>query len=208
MKDENVLVVSRSLIESLGMFQGLHFDVERYLAAFMEPGNHRFLARRLAEEDPAFKQIIPYVILVAGERVFHYVRGKKGGETRLHAKGSIGIGGHMIDADTDVEHFHRAAYEVALARELGEEVGTAPVIRARAAALLNDDSSPVGAVHLGVVHVFELAAAEAYPREEEITESGFLGRDELWARRGSMETWSQICVDGLDRLLGVGGMGL
>src|SRR5436190_18265702 len=99
MKEENILVVRRPLIEELGMFQGLCFDVDRYLPALLARENNFFTPRAPAETNPALKQIIPYVLLVHAGRVFHYVRGKKSGEQRLVAKGSIGIGGHMNDGD-------------------------------------------------------------------------------------------------------------
>jgi hypothetical protein len=34
-----------------------------------------------------------------------------------------------------------------------------------------------------------------------ITESGFLTVAELRARRDALETWSQLCLDGFERLL-------
>src|SRR3954467_1340058 len=99
MTDENILVVQRALFDQLGSFQGLSFEVDRYLPALLARENNFFTARGAAETNPALKQIIPYVLLVQGGRVFHYVRGKKSGEQRLIAKGSIGIGGHMNDGD-------------------------------------------------------------------------------------------------------------
>ena len=94
MKEEQILVVRRSLFDQLGAFQGLCFDVERYLPALLARENNFFTPRAPAETNPDLKQIIPYVVLVHGGRVLHYVRGKKAGEQRLVAKGSIGIGGH------------------------------------------------------------------------------------------------------------------
>src|SRR5437763_16940392 len=94
--EDNVLVIKRSLFDQLGSFQGLHFEPRKYLDAILSRGNNFFLRRPLAEEDPSHKQIIPYVLLVHGDKVFYYVRGKRAGEQRLVAKGSIGIGGHQI----------------------------------------------------------------------------------------------------------------
>src|ERR1041384_5808478 len=93
--EENVLVVRRSLFGQLGSFQGLSFEPQRYLDAFLSRGNNFFLPRREAEINPAYKQIIPYALIAFENRVAYYVRGKKAGEQRLVAKGSIGIGGHM-----------------------------------------------------------------------------------------------------------------
>jgi len=201
MKEENILVVRRSLLDQIGAFQGLCFDVERYLPAFLARENNFFTPRGPAETNPDFKQIIPYVLLVHGDSVFHYVRGKKAGEQRLVAKGSLGIGGHMNNEDEDLFNFDREAYNVAVQREVAEEVFIETTYTNHVVALLNDDSNEVGKVHLGVVHIFRLESAAARKREAMITESGFLTISELRTRRDALETWSQLCLDGLDRLL-------
>ena len=97
--DEKVLGFPRTLFEQLGAFQGFSPDVQRYLPVILDPKNNSFRPRAQAETDPGFKQIIPYVVITDGARVLHYVRGKKSGEQRLVAKGSIGIGGHINDED-------------------------------------------------------------------------------------------------------------
>ena len=201
MKEENILVVRRSLFDQLGAFQGLCFEVERYLPAFLARENNFFTPRGPAETNPELKQIIPYVLLVHGERVFHYVRGKKAGEQRLVAKGSLGIGGHMNDSDEGLFALDREAYNVAVQREVAEEVFLETKYTNHVVALLNDDSNEVGKVHLGVVHIFRLETDAARKREAMITESGFLSIPELRARHDALETWSQLCLDGLDRLL-------
>ncbi len=201
MKEENILVVRRSLFEQLGAFQGLCFEVERYLPAFLARENNFFTPRGPAETNPELKQIIPYVLLVHGDSVFHYVRGKKAGEQRLVAKGSLGIGGHMNDGDEGLFALDREAYNVAVQREVAEEIFLETKYTNHVVALLNDDSNEVGKVHLGVVHIFRLESDAARKREAMITESGFLTIPELRARRDALETWSQLCLDGLDRLL-------
>lgn len=204
MTEEMILVVRRSLLEELGIFQGLSFDVARYLPALLSRRNNFFMARSAAEHDPAFKQIIPYVLLVHGGRVLHYVRGKKAGEQRLVAKGSIGIGGHMNDADEGLFALDEAAYLEGVRREVCEELHVETSFENRIAALLNDDSNPVGQVHLGVVHVFHLATDAVRKREAMIVNPEFLTPGELRARRADLETWSQICVDSLGELLDAG----
>src|SRR6266436_7985031 len=94
---ENVLVIKRSLFDELGSFQGLNFEPEKYLKPILSHGNNSFIPRGEAESNPAYKQIIPYALIVFQNTVLHYVRGKKAGEQRLIAKGSIGIGGHMSE---------------------------------------------------------------------------------------------------------------
>src|ERR1700761_6360897 len=137
MKDEMILVVRRALFDELGAFQGLNFDVDRYLPAFLARENNFFAPRSAAETDPGFKQIIPYALLVHEGRVLHYVRGKKAGEQRLVSKGSIGIGGHMNDGDEGLFSLDGAAYEAAVQREVGEELKIGSAYRQRPVALLN-----------------------------------------------------------------------
>src|SRR3954452_13516079 len=199
--DENVLVVRRSLFDELGSFQGLCFEPQRYISALLSRGNNFFLPRAQAENDPGYKQIIPYALITHGNQVLHYVRGKKAGEQRLVAKGSIGIGGHMNDTDESLFAWDEDAYRAGVEREVNEEIAIDSPFEDRIVALLNDDTTEVGRVHLGIVHVFHLAEAKVEKREAMITGLTFLARDELLSRRDTMETWSQICLDSLDRLL-------
>jgi predicted NUDIX family phosphoesterase len=200
--DENILVIKRSLFDQLGSFQGLNFEPRKYLDAILSRGNNFFLPRTQAEKDPTHKQIIPYVLLTHGGKVLHYVRGKKAGEQRLVAKGSIGIGGHMNESDESLFALDEAAYRAGVEREVGEEIRIDAKFEDCIVALLNDDSNEVGQVHLGVVHVFKLAEPKVEKREAMITNIAFLAKEELLARRDSLETWSQICLDAFDRLIG------
>jgi predicted NUDIX family phosphoesterase len=201
MKDEMILVVRRELFDRLGAFQGLNFDVAHYLPSLLDRANNFFTSRAPAETDPSLKQIIPYVLLVHGDRVLHYVRGKKAGEQRLVAKGSIGIGGHMNDHDEGLFALDREAYEAAVQREVGEELRLGARYTNHVVALLNDDSNDVGKVHLGVVHVFRLESDDVQKGEAMITDLQFLDRAQLAQRHEAMESWSQICFDHLDVLL-------
>lgn len=199
--DENVLVIRRSLFDELGSFHGLNFQPEKYLSAILSRGNNFFLSRAQAEDDPTHKQIIPYALIAHGDKVLHYVRGKKAGEQRLVAKGSIGIGGHMNDTDESLFAWDEAAYRAGVEREVNEEIKIESPFEDRIVALLNDDTTEVGRVHLGIVHVFRLAEPKVQKREAMITNLSFLDRRDLVARRENLETWSQLCVDSLDRLL-------
>ena len=198
-QDEQVLVVERTALEETGMFQGLSFDVERRLERLFAPGTARFMPRAKAEADPSFKQLIPYVLLCCNGKYLSYVRGKRAGETRLVGNRSLGIGGHINPVD-DMTLFGgdlRETYLNAVQREVEEEVHVKTGYQDRIAALLNDDSNAVGAVHLGVVHVWTLDAEAVERREQMITQVGFMTPDELRAVRDTMETWSQLCLDGL-----------
>ena len=203
MSEEMILVVPRTELDRLGAFQGLHFEVDRYLHAFFAPSVPRFLPRPAAELDPSFKQIIPYAILTHAGRILSYIRGAKGGEKRLNAKRSIGVGGHINDTDSGSasDGFDMAAYHRALHRELQEELHLKTAFTQRAVALLNDDSTEVGRVHLGVVHILECASAEVAGAEASLTSLEFLEPETLRRERDRLESWSQICVDHLETLL-------
>jgi len=198
--NEHVLVVKRSLFDSLGAFQGLNSEPSNYLPQFLSEENNFFMLRDLAEDDPTHKQIIPYAIFHHGGKFLHYIRGKKSGEQRLAAKGSIGIGGHINTEDAEASSLERDTYMTGVDREMNEELNINSPYKQRIVALINDDSNEVGQVHLGVVHLFELESPDVAPNEAAITDLEFLSRDELKARHDRLESWSQICVDGLEQL--------
>jgi predicted NUDIX family phosphoesterase len=200
--EENILVVPRPVFDRLGAFDGLSLEADRYIKAFLDPAHNLFLPRGAAENDPTHKQLIPYLVLHHGDRVLCYTRGRAGGEARLHAKMSIGIGGHINDGDSHAEHFDEAAYFRAVERELHEELVIPGGYRQRIAALLNDDSNEVGRVHLGVVHLIEVESTAIRAREDAIRDLRFLAAAELAPLRDRLESWSQICLGSLDRLLG------
>jgi len=141
--------------------------------------------------------------MTCADRYLTYVRGKRAGETRLVGNRSLGIGGHINPADDAAPLFRsdfRAAYEAAVEREVAEEVNVEAAHRDRIVALLNDDSNEVGQVHLGVVHCWVLDAPKVSRREQMITQMEFMTLAELRAVRDQMETWSQLCLDGLEKI--------
>ena len=199
-QEEQVLVVDREALEQAGMFQGLTFDVKRYLDGLFAPGTPRFMPRAQVENDPAYKQIIPYVIMTHGGEYLSYVRGRRAGEARLVGHRSIGIGGHINPADDEMPLFRndfREAYFAAVEREVAEEVCVEAPHEDRIVALLNDDSTDVGLVHLGVVHYWTLDAPLVSKREQMITQLAFMTPAELHALQDSLETWSRLCLDRL-----------
>ncbi len=202
--NENVLVFPRPLFEQLGAFQGFNQDVNRYLPIILEKKNNSFMARAQAETNPEFKQIIPYVIITDGKNILHYVRGKKAGEQRLVAKGSIGIGGHINNEDETLfglNSFGLEAFQDAVKREVCEELSIQGEFNARPVGLINDDFTEVGKVHFGVIHVLRCQPGQVKKNEQVITQMEFILIAELKAKRELMETWSQICLDNLDTLL-------
>ncbi len=200
-QDEQVLVVERKVFEDAGAFNGLALDVEHYRNKIFERGVLRFMPRSKAEKDPSFKQIIPYVIMTCGGKYLNYVRGKKAGETRLVAKCSIGIGGHINSDDWTVFSVEPyKTYLVAVEREVAEEVKVETSHTDKIFAFLNDDSNEVGQVHLGIVHLWTLDEPKVRKKEQMITQMSFKTISKLQKVRGTMETWSQICFDGLVKM--------
>jgi predicted NUDIX family phosphoesterase len=149
----------------------------------------RFMERPIAEEDPAFKQLIPYVVLRDGERVFLMERTDAGGDARLHRKATIGVGGHLNPVDDGSDPL-----EAGLRREWAEELEAAWEPEFRLVGLLNDDSNPVGAVHLGVVFEVQADGRAAQVREHDKLTGHFASTDEVAAAVDRMETWSQLVV--------------
>jgi predicted NUDIX family phosphoesterase len=193
---EEVLVVRRSLFDEMGEFHGIRTEnIDSAIHALLNPDNHFFMDRSMAEDDPTHKQLIPYCVFRCGDQILHYTRGKAGGESRLHAKISVGVGGHINPIDTGEGRVGPEAYFAAVSRELEEELILHGPRTSRIIALLNDDSNPVGQVHLGVVHLVDLETTDALSREDALTDLGFSSLTDL---RGPLfdrlETWSQHCI--------------
>lgn len=232
--DEQVLVVPAALLDELGRFQGFCDDVQRYLPVLLGSSRTEYRLRGEMEQDPSFKQLIPYVVFRhRGDdgvwRVFHYTRGSGQGEQRLHAKKSVGVGGHISLEDTQQPDVYLAGMQ----RELLEEVTfgaqqanelfggvtrvedltweTGETLRERLwlggmagqpIGLINDDSNAVGQVHLGVVHVVDLREPWVRAREKDLVDAGFADHKALLADWDRFETWSQIALDFLFRVAG------
>lgn len=195
---EQVLVVPTRLVHELGYFQGFTADTERYLEELLSPEHTSYRPRGQMEQDPGFKQLIPYVIFrhVDGAGVSHlfqYTRGKGQGEQRLHSKRSVGIGGHISSDDAAEVN----AYDEGMRRELNEEVIIETTYRERCVGLINDDQTEVGRVHLGIVHLFDVEEPHIRPRETDILSAGFQPAGELLSDLDAFETWSKICLEAL-----------
>jgi predicted NUDIX family phosphoesterase len=193
---EHVLVVPTLLFHEIGHFQGFQPNAEPYLKTLFDPAYTSYRPRPEVEEDPSFKQLIPYCIFRCGDEVFNYKRGKEQGEGRLHSKRSIGIGGHISSEDHSTTG---STYNSGMQRELDEEVLIESDFRQQCVGLINDDETEVGKVHLGIVHVFDLDSPKVQPREESIIETGFANYADFSDQIDQFETWSQICIEYLFR---------
>lgn len=193
---EEVLVVPRALLDEIGAFEGIRTaGLDVAVGRLLDPANHFFMDRAEAENDPSHKQLIPYCVFRCGDRILHYTRGKSGGESRLHAKISVGVGGHVNPVDTGGGRTGSDAYHAAVTREIEEELDLPEEHEHRIIALLNDESNPVGQVHLGIVHVVDLKSDAVNSREDALTDLGFTPLADLnGALFERLETWSQFCI--------------
>jgi predicted NUDIX family phosphoesterase len=196
--EEYVLVFQTQLLEQIGAFQGLSFELDKYLDIILSPKNHTFLKRKDAESNPAYKQLIPYALLQFQDTFFVYRRGKLLAEKRLHGNFSLGVGGHISVTDPGL---FGTTYEDGLKREMNEEVNIESRYTQRIVALLNDDSNDVGKVHFGIVHVLALEKPLVKSREKSINETRFLNTKELRDKIDTFENWSKICIQHIDRVI-------
>ena len=181
------------------MFQGLSLEVEKYLPVVTSPANLVYLNRSEAEQDRRYKQLIPYVLLIHNDQILRYRRGKGGEETRLRGLYSVGIGGHISDEDHGL--FSRdVGYHEGMLREVREEVDIEQVKEA-SVAVVNDDTTEVGYVHFGVVHIMRVANQAVAGRRSGIVGPEFIPIGEAVADASNYESWSRLCLEQLHVLL-------
>jgi len=152
-----------------------------------------FLERPRAEDDPSHKQIIPYGLVRRGDDVLLLRRLTGGGEERLHGKLSLGVGGHVnpIDLDGSTDLIGET-----MRRELDEELYIDGLVELRPRGFINDDETPVGQVHLGVVYEIVLAPnGTASVRETDCLAGDFESWSDVATKRERMETWSAFLID-------------
>jgi predicted NUDIX family phosphoesterase len=183
---ELVLGIPREVVPGGLAWRGVRgVALEPYLDAARQYGEFR--PRAEAEVDPSWKQIIPYLLLRDGERIFLMRRTRAGGDERLHDRYTIGIGGHVNPDDADVIG--------GLRREWAEEVESDFEPEFGALGVLNDDDNAVGAVHLGLVFSAEAAGRSVAIRESNKLEGGFASVDDVAAVADKLETWSALLFD-------------
>lgn len=197
--EERVLCFERKLFENLGVFQGLSLEVERYLPIITAKAQLVYLNRSEAENDRRHKQLIPYVLLVCGDKILRYQRGKRGQETRLHGLFSVGVGGHISEDDHGL-FSNDQGYQEGMRRELMEEVavdaGNGPPVAA-----INDDSTEVGYVHFGVVHIVRVPDETVASRRSGVVAPEFIPIVDAVKEAAGYESWSRFCLENLEALL-------
>jgi predicted NUDIX family phosphoesterase len=189
---ERVLVLPRESVPGGCEFTGVRQadDLATLRQAVQLQG--RYLARLAAEENPDFKQLIPYVVLRDGASTFLMERTDAGGDARLHGKASIGVGGHLNPVDEGADPLLAG-----LRREWAEELVADWQPEFRLVGLLNDDSNPVGAVHLGVVFTVQADGRAVEVREHAKLRGRFVETDDVLAAWERLETWSQLVAAAL-----------
>jgi len=193
---ERVLVIPRERVPGGCDFTGVRDADEQTMTTLqgVVETHGRFLDRPLAEEDPAFKQLIPYVVVRDGELVYLMERTAAGGDPRLHGKASIGVGGHLNPVDEGEDPLTDG-----LRREWSEELVADWEPEFRLVGLLNDDSNPVGSVHLGVVFEVEADGRPVDVRERDKLTGRFATSAEVRAAWDRLETWSRLVAGRLLR---------
>jgi predicted NUDIX family phosphoesterase len=186
---ERVLVLPRDQVPGGCNFTGVREADELAMVALraVVATYGRFMDRPLAEEDPAFKQLIPYVVVRDGPLVYLMERTAAGGDPRLHGKASIGVGGHLNPVDEGEDPLTDG-----LRREWSEELVADWEPEFRLVGLLNDDSNPVGSVHLGVVFEVEADGRPVDVRERDKLTGRFATSAEVRAAWDWLETWSRL----------------
>jgi len=197
--EERVLCFERKLFEELGIFQGINLDVEKYLPILTSSKNLTYLNRSEAETDRRYKQLIPYVLVICDGRLLRYQRGKGGQETRLRGLWSVGIGGHISEEDHSLFTKDFGYFE-GMRREVREEVEVEEVGES-AVAVINDDSTDVGYVHFGVVHVMQVANENVAGRRSGIASPEFIAIPDAVKDASNYESWSRFCLENLKVLL-------
>lgn len=199
--NESVLCIPRAELE-IANIPSRGFKPGR-IEGFLEEYNPQFIPRTECETDPNWKQIIPYVVLrsklSSGSRVIaRYVRGKGSAEERLTAKHSIGFGGHINSSDGA---YATLAFANGVQRELNEELKINCRYDLEEAALINDDTTDVGKVHLGFLIIVDLDYPSAYPAEDEISQFWFdsetsllLAAEETELENSPFEVWSSLAL--------------
>jgi predicted NUDIX family phosphoesterase len=193
---EDVLCIPESHWLSCGGVPGFHPCPEAILQAILDPALLRFIPRHEAEQNPKFKQLIPYVLFRSATQWFGYQRTSAGGERRLALKWSLGFGGHVNQSDGPVEN----AFAAGLKRELAEEIATREVFVPRLMGTVYDPKDAVGAVHVGVVFGVLLA-------EPDLTLCDTTARHGRWQHTeawlglaGDLESWSSLTLQALGNI--------
>jgi predicted NUDIX family phosphoesterase len=194
---EQVLVLPRDRVPGGCDFTGIRAADDSELQALRDAVREhgRYVPRPVAEVDPGLKQLIPYVVVRQDREMFLMERSSAGGDARLHGKASIGVGGHLNPVDQGEDPLLDG-----MRREWSEELIAEFEPAFRLVGFLNDDSNPVGSVHLGVVFTVEADGHAVSVREHEKLTGRFATTDEVLHAWERLETWSQLTFTALSQV--------
>lgn len=187
--DEMILVVPTATLFRNGSWQGIRTNsIDEYINCITTHQDYQ--PRSLMEQDARFKQIIPYMIFKYNDTYFVMQRRASASEKRLANKYTLGIGGHIRQEDMMGS---QSLFEWAK-REFHEEVTYTNEMNIRTIGLINDDSNPVGQVHLGVVLLLE-GTSDSISVKSELKNGTLLSLQECKPLYHTMESWSQYVLD-------------
>lgn len=190
--DERILVVRREHLFFADTWHGIQIDNFTRYQTIIDT-HKEFHWRSAMEEDATFKQIIPYLIFQHQDRFFMMQRRPDASAKALQNKFSLGIGGHIRQEDM----LQSSLFDWAQ-REFHEEVSYNGSVTVQPLGVINDDSSPIGQVHLGFALLLVGDSPEISIKDEH--KSGALVTlNECMSFYDRMETWSQFIVDALQQ---------
>lgn len=195
MSSASILVIARKHIPEPILKHGFNHASISMVKTILESPKLMFMDRNLAENDPDYKQLIPYVVFQNPKGFFNYQRGKASSETRLRLLRSLGVGGHIEKQDGDLGE---NCYLNGLWRELQEEVGVPPSKNIKLLGFINDDTNEVGNVHLGIVHLYQIETSNLESQEHNLHDCKFSNMNEIKEAEESFETWSRILMPYLE----------
>jgi len=183
-KDELILVVKRTDLFPGDAWHGIsEVDLENVMQTIKT--KKQFLWRSKMENDPSYKQIIPYLVFNWQDCYFLMQRKSTASEARLKNKYSLGIGGHIRQEDIEGASIFDWAR-----REFYEEVSFSGNLEIEPIGILNDDSNPVGQVHLGLVLLVRGDNGNIRVKSE-LKSGKLVNLDECTHLFDSLENWSQ-----------------
>lgn len=197
MTNEKVLVFPEEVLATIPVVNGFSSAAKLFAHKILTWSSLSFMDRALAEEDPRFKQVIPYIVFQHQGKTLRYTRTKASGDSRLHKKDSIGIGGHINSEDGETPYI---AYMGGIRREINEEiVAEIDFDTVQLIGCVYDPSTPIGSVHFGMVYSANVINPEISSKDPAISDLRWMEREELYASYDSLEDWSKHIVDSWKR---------
>lgn len=218
---EQILVVPTKVVADCNggrLFEGFWKGITPFERA-LDPAFHTFRMRGDLEQDPTWKQLIPYTIIrylrLDGGTPWYlsYQRSSDQAEKRLAGLSSIGIGGHVTESDMEPHPDDTVSEPVeyllnygdhgnswlwrGMVRELFEEIWVPHPERAEIVGLLNEEATDVGKVHLGIVVVVDVRSTTVDTKDPYVGSLRWMSAKVLQGHRNEYEGWSKHCIDAI-----------